>query len=231
MFLRAMYPVNCVAVTPAGSRPGGYDETRNPPSQWTTLHQFDSVACIRAFKFIHSGTAPVDVAFSIDWLPDGPLLVTSGPEGRLLRQQPDGALVDHADLAGLPFEGLNEIVVDGRGNVYVNGGNDFDPPEGVVPGGIALVTPDGEIRQVADRLAFPNGMAVTPDNKKLVTLLQSAAMQDSTSAQQTRTNTRLMVYDISQTKTPTNPVAEYVVQLPIYRSNGNGAAADGFSML
>ena len=113
-------------------------------------------------------TAPVDVAFSIDWLPDGPLLVTSGPEGRLLRQQPDGALVDHADLAGLPFEGLNEIVVDGRGNVYVNGGNDFDPPEGVVPGGIALVTPDGEIRQVADRLAFPNGMAVTPDNSTLI---------------------------------------------------------------
>jgi L-ascorbate metabolism protein UlaG (beta-lactamase superfamily) len=56
-------PVNCVAVTPAGSRPGGYDETRNPPSQWTTLHQFDSVACIRAFKFIHSGTAPVDPSF------------------------------------------------------------------------------------------------------------------------------------------------------------------------
>ena len=57
-------PVNCVAVTPAGARPGGYDETRNPPSQWTTLHQFDSVACIRAFKFIHSGTAPVDPSFA-----------------------------------------------------------------------------------------------------------------------------------------------------------------------
>jgi sugar lactone lactonase YvrE len=113
-------------------------------------------------------TAPVDVAFSIDWLPDGPLLVTSGPEGRLLRQQPDGSLVDHADLTGVGFEGLNEIVVDGRGNVYVNGGNDFDPPEGVIPGGIALVTSDGEVRQVADRLAFPNGMAVTPDNATLI---------------------------------------------------------------
>ena len=113
-------------------------------------------------------TAPVDVAFSIDWLPGGPLLVTTGPEGRLLRQQPDGSLVDHADLTDLAFEGLNEIVVDGRGNVYVNGGNDFDPPEGVVPGGIALVTPDGDVRQVADRLAFPNGMAVTPDNAMLI---------------------------------------------------------------
>jgi len=113
-------------------------------------------------------TAPVDVAFSIDWLPGGPLLVTTGPEGRLLRQQPDGSMVDHADLTGLAFEGLNEIVVDGRGNVYVNGGNDFDPPEGVVPGGIAIVTPDGEVRHVTDRLAFPNGMAVTPDNATLI---------------------------------------------------------------
>jgi uncharacterized protein YhjY with autotransporter beta-barrel domain len=70
------------------------------------------------------------------------------------------------------------------------------------------------------------GMDVTPDSKKLVTLLQSATMQDSTTAQQTRTNTRLMIYDISQTKTPTAPIADYVVQLPIYRSNGDGGAAD-----
>lgn len=67
------------------------------------------------------------------------------------------------------------------------------------------------------------GMAVTPDQKKLVTLLQSAAMQDSTTAQQTRSNTRLMVYDISAGKTPTTPVAHYVLELPIFNSAGNGA--------
>ena len=66
------------------------------------------------------------------------------------------------------------------------------------------------------------GIALTPDNKKLVTLLQSAAMQDSTTNQQTRTNTRLMIYDISQTNTPTNPIADYVMQLPVFTSNGNG---------
>ncbi|MES2605771.1 MAG: esterase-like activity of phytase family protein [Pseudomonadota bacterium] len=70
------------------------------------------------------------------------------------------------------------------------------------------------------------GMAVTPDNKKLVTLLQSAAMQDSTTAQQTRTNTRLMIYDISQNKTPGAPVADYVLQLPTFTANGDGAAVN-----
>ena len=33
---------------------------------------------------------------------------------------------------------------------------------------IALVTPDGTVRQVADGLAFPNGMAVTANNSTLI---------------------------------------------------------------
>ncbi len=70
------------------------------------------------------------------------------------------------------------------------------------------------------------GMAVTPDNKKLVTLLQSATYQDTGSGQQTRTNTRLMIYDISTTKSPTAPVGDYVLQLPIYNLAGTGGAAD-----
>lgn len=109
---------------------------------------------------------PTNIAFSIDWLPDGRLLVTSGQ--RLLRQEPDGSLVDHADMSGVGFDGLNEIVADGRGNVYVNGGCTFEPAEGERPGGIALVTPGGDVRQVADEIAFPNGMVVTPDNTTLV---------------------------------------------------------------
>jgi hypothetical protein len=33
---------------------------------------------------------------------------------------------------------------------------------------IALVTPDGSVRQVAGDVAFPNGMVVTPDNPTLI---------------------------------------------------------------
>jgi sugar lactone lactonase YvrE len=39
--------------------------------------------------------------FCIDWLPDGPLLVVSGRECRLLRQGVDRSLVTHADRRGL----------------------------------------------------------------------------------------------------------------------------------
>jgi sugar lactone lactonase YvrE len=110
---------------------------------------------------------PTTIPFSIDWLPNGQLLVVSGSEQRLLRQEPDGSLVDHADLTGLPG-GLNEIVVDGRGTIYLNGGNDFYPDEGVAPGFIAAITPDGTVRQVAEGIAFPNGMAVPEDNSTLI---------------------------------------------------------------
>ncbi|MFC9693983.1 SMP-30/gluconolactonase/LRE family protein [Kribbella sp. NPDC056951] len=104
--------------------------------------------------------------FSIDWLPDGRLLVVSGQEGLLLRQEPSGELTVHADLSS--YGGLNELVVDGRGNVYVNGGCSFTPAEGERPGFILLITPDGTVRRVADELAFPNGMVITPDNGTLV---------------------------------------------------------------
>jgi sugar lactone lactonase YvrE len=100
------------------------------------------------------------MGYSIDWLPDGRLL-TTGAEVR--RQEPDGSMAVHA---GQP---ANEIVVDARGNAYVNGA-DFDfvggaPPE---PGYIKLITPDGQLRQVAGDIQFPNGMVITPDGGTLI---------------------------------------------------------------
>ena len=60
--------------------------------------------------------------FSIDWLPDGTLLIVSAGDRRLFRRADDGAgsLVTQAELSGLCNKPWNEIVVDGRGNTYVN---------------------------------------------------------------------------------------------------------------
>ena len=109
------------------------------------------------------------IPISIDWLGDGTLLVVSGPEGEVLRREADGSLVTHAELAALSPHTWNEIVVDGRDNVYVNTINfDFMGGGEFAPGLIAVITPDGEVRQVADGLQFPNGMIVTPDNSTLI---------------------------------------------------------------
>ena len=106
----------------------------------------------------------------VDWLPDGRLVVVSARNGLLLRREPDGSLVNHADLkAASDPPAVNELVVDCRGNAYVNGGGfDLMAGEPFAPGVIVLAAPDGSARQVADGLAFPNGMLVMPDGSTLI---------------------------------------------------------------
>jgi sugar lactone lactonase YvrE len=74
---------------------------------------------------------PPGLGWSIDWLPDGRLLVTGQ---QLLRREADGSMVTHADLSRVS-DGWNEIVVDGglsNRRVWA---------EGLAPDGICV---DGE---------------------------------------------------------------------------------------
>ncbi|HEY3956748.1 MAG TPA: SMP-30/gluconolactonase/LRE family protein [Streptosporangiaceae bacterium] len=104
----------------------------------------------------------------IDFLPGGRLLIVDSAQRRLLRREPDGSLVQHAGLAAIADKPWNDIVVDDRGNAYVNSiGFDFPGGE-FAPGLVALVTPDGSVRRVAEDLAFPNGMAITADGTTLI---------------------------------------------------------------
>lgn len=103
-----------------------------------------------------------------DFLPDGRLLIVAGREGRLLVHEKDSELSSYAELAPISRFPWNDIVVDSHGNAYV-GNTGFDFPGGeFAPGTIAVVGPDGSVRKAAEGLAFPNGMAVTPDNSTLI---------------------------------------------------------------
>src|SRR5437588_10946728 len=79
--------------------------------------------------------APQTLPFSVDWLPDGRLLVVDGPRRLLLAQGQGGAFDVVADLTGLGPAPFNELVVDATGNTYVNGA------QGIV----VLVRPDGSV--------------------------------------------------------------------------------------
>jgi sugar lactone lactonase YvrE len=116
---------------------------------------------------------PTGLGHSIGWLPDGRLLVTGA---QLTRHEADGTTVVHADLSHITDAIWSEMTIDGRGNIYANSiGFDFSEmgkrvsdPSQEPTGVIALVTPDGEARKVADAIAFPNGMVITPDNETLI---------------------------------------------------------------
>ena len=104
------------------------------------------------------------------WLPepDGRMLIVSSRDGKLMRREPDGSLVLYCDLAVLDPHPWSDMAVDSRGNAYI-GNIGFDFPGGApAPGILALVTPDGTVRQVANDLQFPNGIAITPDNQTLI---------------------------------------------------------------
>ncbi|MGC9962703.1 MAG: SMP-30/gluconolactonase/LRE family protein [Acidimicrobiales bacterium] len=106
----------------------------------------------------------------VDWLPDGRLLVVSAQDGLLLRQERDGSLVTHGDLGRVSTPpAVNELVVANSGYAYVNGGGfDLMAGEEFTPGIVALVATDGGAYQVADGLAFPNGMLIMPDDRTLI---------------------------------------------------------------
>ena len=124
------------------------------------------------------GPGPAGAGWAVNWLPDDRMLITGS---ELIRVEPDGARFRHADLSHLSPHGWSEMTVDGRGNVYVNTINfdfaDFDVvlTSGQALGKIALITQDGEVREAASEIAFPNGMVVTPDNKTLIVAESFAA--------------------------------------------------------
>lgn len=95
--------------------------------------------------------------FSIDWLPDGRLVVVDGP-ARTLLVHTGTTLETLADLSRFGTTPFNELVVDTRGNIYVNGG----------PGAVVLIHPDGSVEQVANDLQWPNGMAIIDAGRTLV---------------------------------------------------------------
>ncbi|GAA2564610.1 SMP-30/gluconolactonase/LRE family protein [Pseudonocardia hydrocarbonoxydans] len=93
-------------------------------------------------------------------LPDGRLLVVSMRDHRVLRREPSGELVTHADLSDHATGLLNDMVVDESGRAYVgNFGFDLMSGAPVRTASLVRVDPDGSVTVAATDLSFPNGAA------------------------------------------------------------------------
>ena len=111
---------------------------------------------------------PPGLGWSIDWLPDGRLLVTGDELAAPGAGRHDGP--PRRSEPASPALGWNEIVVDGRGNVYVNS-IDFDFMAGEQPKRRASSPwsrPTARPARSPTASTFPNGMVVTPDNSTLI---------------------------------------------------------------
>ncbi|MEM1037562.1 MAG: SMP-30/gluconolactonase/LRE family protein [Pseudomonadota bacterium] len=105
----------------------------------------------------------------LGWLPNGDMLVVSMTDRKLLRRTPAGDVSIHADLSDVIPKRINDMVVDAEGRAYIgNFGFDFEDGEEPATTVLVRVDPDGSAHVVADDLAFPNGMVITPDRKTLI---------------------------------------------------------------
>lgn len=101
----------------------------------------------------------------LGWLPDGRLLFVSMLDQRVMRVEPDGSIVEHADLVGIATGSCNDMVVGHDGTAYV-GNFGFDRANGDAT--LAIVWPDGTVTAAADNMWFPNGSVITDDGATLI---------------------------------------------------------------
>jgi len=107
----------------------------------------------------------------LGFLPDGTPIVVS-MENRVIYQIDDGRVSVYCDLSSFSRYMLNDMVVDSHGRAFVDnsGYNPFDGGKwnGENWGSLIVVEPDKKVREVATTLAFPNGLAITSENRLIV---------------------------------------------------------------
>jgi len=110
-----------------------------------------------------------DTPCGLGVLPDGRIIVLTMHRKRLMTYA-GGQLSLYADLSGIAKGTIDDMIVDGLGRAYVGdlGFHMPPPPDRGAVGGIILVLPGGDTRVVADGLRFPNGIAISADNSRLV---------------------------------------------------------------
>jgi gluconolactonase len=121
----------------------------------------------------------------------GRLLATDAGAGRLLRVSVDGKAVEVlADRCeGQPFNSLNDLGLDTKGNIFFSDPGDSDAEK--LTGAIYrydLATK--KVTRLATSLAYPNGIGVTPDQKH-VCLAESQKF-------------RMLIYDLAADGTVSN---------------------------
>lgn len=105
----------------------------------------------------------------IGWLPDGRLLYVSMRDRAVLRLEPDGTSVVHADVSEHVTGHPNDMVVDAEGRAYLgNFGFDLMGGADVETTCLLRIDPDGTVTRVAEDLWFPNGSVLTPDGGTLI---------------------------------------------------------------
>ena len=152
--------------------------------------------------YVHSGSTPNGAAFD----EHNVLWIAEAGTNQLLRYDGEELSEVAAKWDGQPLQKPNDLVFHPDGTIYMTGpgGSNAETPIGKV----YHVTREGELTVVADRLAFPNGLALTEDASKLYVV--------ETSRQQ------VIVYDVGDDRSLDGP--ELFAEMP------GGVGGDGMAL-
>lgn len=194
------------------------------------------------FTYDHDGDSSTAPVFTTGLLASGstPLFGTSVPVAAGSTTQGDGTVNNRltVDSEGLALDtrsgksGSGWFGDEYGGYIYhFNASKQIDG-QLQLPAALVPHSPVGTINFQADPPANGRrinqgmeGLAQSPDGTKLFGLLQSATIQDSGSGNQGRSNARLLIYDVSSSDVPNDPVAQYLIQLP--RVDDTGSTTNG----
>ena len=106
---------------------------------------------------------------------EGRLVICQHGDRRVARLEKDGktqtAIAEQYE--GKRFNSPNDLCYDAKGNLYftdppygLEGGND-SPKKEIPFNGVYRVTPDGKVTLISKESTFPNGIALSPDEKTL----------------------------------------------------------------
>lgn len=111
--------------------------------------------------YVNSGSTPNGLAFS----EDNVLWIAEAGTNQLLSYDGDELVEVAAEWDGEPLQKPNDLVFHPNGTIFMTGpgGSTAEDPIGKV----YHVTREGDLRAVADGLAFPNGLALTEDASEL----------------------------------------------------------------
>ena len=207
---------NQIQLTYTGATRFTYDHDNNPLTQ--PVLSTGLVANNAAITLFGKPVPTVSATTSIGT--DGPLAnrLTLDSEGLILDPRPgkqgEGWVGD--EYGGYIYHFNADKQIDGIVAI----------PEALVPhrsGGTYFTDspPNTDGRRINQGM---EGITISPDGTRLIAMLQSATIQDSGAGNQGRTNARVLVYDISGGKeVPTDPIEQYVLQLPRIDSDLNGS--------
>jgi gluconolactonase len=128
-----------------------------------TIYKWDGTT---AAPFATETTGGNGLAFDAD----GNLYACAGSGHALLKFTPDGQRSTVlSEIGGLPLNQPNDLVIDAKGNLYFTNPAGFTGSrEGHTPVSVGLLRPDGSASVVsAGQIAYPNGIALSPDGKTL----------------------------------------------------------------